>query len=297
LIVRLTLIDTSLKLIYNDTEYIIGIMMRYNLKASQKSFEAIDASREYYIDSNDLLNRYNDKCFGGFLVVKNVFSHEIIDSLRSQYFSMFDGDYTYDGKDWTHVKNLQSRHGVGSHPANIFVKSKPFCDFIQSDILKRLAAVLLNSEQSVLCPRAILRSFSHFSSRCTLAHRDGEYFRVKDNTKAITAWVPIGPADIQHGQLVYLKNSHKNIETISPLVKEDRTIASDLKSLENQLKTTWQLPNVSKGDVVFHCLNSVHASFDTNNMIPRLSCDLRFASSTEYLDPNWSTYWRGDDGL
>ena len=46
-----------------------------------------------------------------------------------------------------------------------------------------------------------------------------------------------------------------------------------------------------------HCLNTVHASFDTNNITPRLSCDLRFAPSTEYLDPRWSTHWRGDDGL
>ena len=271
--------------------------MSINLTASEKSFEVTVPPSQHYIESTDLLNRHNDECFEGFLVVKNVFPDEVIDSIRNQYFSMFDEDYTYDGKDWTHVKNLQSRHGVGSHPANIFVKSKPFCDFIQSDILKRLAAVLLNSEQSVLCPRAILRSFSHFSSRCTLAHRDREYFRVKDNTQAITAWVPIGPADIQHGQLVYLKNSHKNIETISALVKKDRTITSDLKNLADQLGTTWQLPTISKGDVVFHCLNAVHASFNTNNMIPRLSCDLRFASSNEHLDPKWSTYWRGDDGL
>ena len=142
--------------------------MLINLTASEKSFEVTVPSSQHYIESTDLLNRHKDECFEGFLVVKNVFSDEVIDSVRSQYFSMFDGDYTYDGKDWTHVKNLQSRHGVGLHPANIFVKSKPFYDFIQSDILKRLAAVLLNSEQSVLCPRVILRSFSHFSSRCTL---------------------------------------------------------------------------------------------------------------------------------
>jgi len=271
--------------------------MPYDLTASQKYFEAINPPSQYHIDSNDLLNRHDSECFGGFLVVKNVFSHEIIDSIRSQYFSMFENDYTHDGQDWIHVKNTKLRHGVGSHPANTFVKSKSFCEFIQSDILKKLAAVLLNSEQSVLCPRVILRSFSHFSSKCTLAHRDREYFHVKDNSKAITAWVPIGPADLYHGQLIYLKNSHRNVSTITALVKKDRTIASDLKSLADQLDTTWELPTISKGDIIFHCLDTVHASFDTNNTIPRLSCDLRFASSIEHLDPKWSTYWRGDDGL
>ena len=210
---------------------------------------------------------------------------------------MFEGDYEYAGSEWTHVKNSKLSHGIGSHPANIFVRSESFHNFIESSILKKLAAVLLHSDQSVLSPRVILRSFSHLSSRCTLAHRDRDYFRTPDNSKALTAWIPLGPADSHHGQLVYLKDSHKNISSITKLVKNDRTITSDLKGLADHLETTWYLPKISKGDIVFHCLNVVHASFDTNNIIPRLSCDLRFASSTEYLDPKWSNYWRGDDGL
>ena len=272
-------------------------MKQYNLKASGKSFEAIDVPSECYIEFDDLLTSKPLNSFGGILIVKNVFSHEIIDSLRSQYFSMFEGDYEYDGSEWTHVKNSKLSHGIGSHPANIFVRSESFHNFIESSILKKLAAVLLHSDQSVLSPRVILRSFSHLSSRCTLAHRDRDYFSTPDNSKALTAWIPLGPADSHHGQLVYLKDSHKNISSITKLVKDDRTITSDLKGLADHLETTWYLPKISKGDIVFHCLNVVHASFDTNNIIPRLSCDLRFASSTEYLDPKWSNYWRGDDGL
>ena len=272
-------------------------MKHYSLKASQKSFNAIDLPSECSIELDDLLSSKPINNFGGILVVKNVFSNEIIDSLRSQYFSMFEGDYEYDGNEWTHVNNSKLSHGIGSHPANIFVRSESFHNFIESSILKKLAAVLLHSDQSVLSPRVILRSFSHLSSRCTLAHRDMDYFRTSDNSKALTAWIPLGPADSHHGQLVYLKDSHKNISSITKLVKEDRTITSDLKGLADHLETTWYLPKISKGDIVFHCLNVVHASFDTNNMIPRLSCDLRFASSTEYLDPKWSNYWRGDDGL
>ena len=272
-------------------------MKQYNLKASGKSFEAIDVPSECYIELDDLLSSKPINNFGGILVVKNVFSNEIIDSLRSQYFSMFEGDYEYDGSEWTHVNNSKLSHGIGLHPANIFVRSESFHNFIESSTLKKLAAVLLHSDQSVLSPRVILRSFSHLSSRCTLAHRDMDYFRTSDNSKALTAWIPLGPADSHHGQLVYLKDSHKNISSITKLVKDDRTITSDLKDLADHLETTWYLPKISKGDIVFHCLNVVHASFDTNNMIPRLSCDLRFASSTEYLDPKWSNYWRGDDGL
>ena len=271
--------------------------MHYNLEASKKFFQAIDVPPEYYIELDDFLSKKYLNNFEGFLVIKNVFSHENIDSLRNRYFSMFGGDYVHDGNEWTHVKKSKLSHGVGLHPANIFVQSKPFCDFIESNILKKLSDILLHSDQSVLCPRAILRSFSHLSSRCTLAHRDRDYFSTTDNTKVVSVWIPLGPVDHHHGQLVYLKNSHKNISTITKLVKDDRIITSDLQDLADHLETTWYLPKISKGDVVFHCLNVVHASFDTNNMIPRLSCDLRFASSTEYLDPKWSNYWRGDDGL
>ena len=179
--------------------------MNYNLTASQKTFEAIDPPSEYYIELDDLLNgKYTNK-FEGFLVIKNVFSHEIIDSLREEYFSLFNGDYEYDGNEWTHVKKSKLSHGVGLHPSTAFVRSKSFHNFIELSILKELSSALLHSDESVLCPRAILRSFSHFSSRCTLAHRDVDYFSTPDDTKVVTTWIPLGPADDHHGQLIYLR--------------------------------------------------------------------------------------------
>ena len=257
--------------------------MNYNLTASQKTFEAIDPPSEYYIEVDDLLNGKYTNRFEGFLVIKNVFSHEIIDSLRKEYFSLFKGDYVHDGKEWTHVKRSKLSHGVGSHPSTIFVRSKSFRDFIESSILKKLSSALLHSDESVLCPRAILRSFSHFSSRCTLAHRDVVYFSTPDDTKVVTTWIPLGPADDHHGQLIYLKDSYKNVSTISKSVKDDRTISSDLKTLADRLESIWYMPTLSKGDIMVHCLNTVHAYFNTNNSIPWLSFDLRFAPSIEYL--------------
>ena len=103
-------------------------MIKYNLKASQKSFEAIDPPSKYYVELDDLLNGKYLNNVEGFLVVKNVFSHEIIDSLRNEYFSMFEGDYMYDGNEWIHVKRSKLSHGVGLHPSTIFVRSKSFCD-------------------------------------------------------------------------------------------------------------------------------------------------------------------------
>ena len=61
-------------------------MKQYNLKASGRSFEAIDVPSECYIEFDDLLTSKPLNSFGGILIVKNVFSHEIIDSLRESIF-------------------------------------------------------------------------------------------------------------------------------------------------------------------------------------------------------------------
>ena len=59
----------------------------------------------------------------------------------------------------------------------------------------------------------------------------------------------------------------------------------------------WYRPIIEIGDVIFHSLEIIHASFDSFSNIPRLSIDLRFAASEDDLDPRWSNEWRGDDGL
>ena len=48
-------------------------MIKYNLKSSQKSFDAIDPPSKYYVELDDLLNGKYLNNVEGFLVVKNVF--------------------------------------------------------------------------------------------------------------------------------------------------------------------------------------------------------------------------------
>ena len=66
---------------------------------------------------------------------------------------------------------------------------------------------------------------------------------------------------------------------------------------QKDLNLNWTRPIIKEGDAIFHSLEIVHASFDSNSDIPRLSIDLRFSSSNEDHDPRWSNSWRGDDGL
>ena len=49
--------------------------------------------------------------------------------------------------------------------------------------------------------------------------------------------------------------------------------------------------------MIFHSLEIIHASFDSNSILPRLSIDLRYSSSIKDEDPRWKNAWRGDDGL
>ena len=62
-------------------------MTKYNLKASQKSFEAIDPPSKYYVELDDLLNGKYLNNVEGFLVVKNVFSHDLYLKLQIHPFN------------------------------------------------------------------------------------------------------------------------------------------------------------------------------------------------------------------
>ena len=67
--------------------------------------------------------------------------------------------------------------------------------------------------------------------------------------------------------------------------------------MSNSLNLKWYRPIIEIGDVIFHSLEIVHASFDSNSIMPRLSIDLRYGASDFDLDSRWSDDWRGDDGL
>ena len=102
---------------------------------------------------------------------------------------------------------------------------------------------------------------------------------------------------VNNGQLIYLLDSHKREKEIDKLVNSERIISKDFNKLSKSLNLKWYRPLIEIGDVVFHSLEIIHASFDSYSNIPRLSIDLRFAASHADLDPRWSNSWRGDDGL
>ena len=277
-------------------------MKKFYLISSGNKFTAYEPSKNYYIDINNLLEKnedFQEKINqNGFIIIKNALSQKTLNKLRNKYFDLFPDNYKFKNKCWWQKDNPKGSHGYGNHPVKNYLKSKEFLEFVHSIKLKKIASILLGSEETVLSERILVRSFSKCSNFTTKAHKDSDYYVSPDLSKAITAWIPIGPADQDHGQLIYLENSHKLLfNDKSNLDKKNRIISSDLEKLAHETSSRWLIPKIEIGDILFHSLKTVHASFESTVNVPRLSCDIRFAASTKYLDPRWNYYWFGEDGL
>ena len=273
------------------------------LKASNNQFNCYASKNLNFITSKELISikdiqKVPNVSQLGFLVVKNVINKQLIKNAREIYFNLFDqGEYKRYQNDWIHLENHKDSHGCNNHPSLKFIKKKEFKKIINSDLINKISAKLLRTDNAILCPRMIVRSFSSISERCTFAHRDKEYFKSAIPKNIITCWIPLGIVGADTGQLIYLLESHKKEKEIDKLVKSERVISRDLNDLSNSLNLKWYRPIIEIGDVIFHSLEIVHASFDSNSIMPRLSIDLRYGASDFDLDSRWSGDWRGDDGL
>tara|TARA_Y100000589_G_scaffold329186_1_gene375065 strand:+ start:879 stop:1703 length:825 start_codon:yes stop_codon:yes gene_type:complete len=271
------------------------------LQASKEKFICYPSKEVNTISCKELLNEDLDiKSLNklGFLVVKNVIPKNKILNARNAYFGLFKkGEYQKDNDNWIHLKNHEHSHGCNNHPSKEFLKTNEFNDIVYSKKLFEISKKILKTENPKLSPRKIVRSFSRLSERCTYAHRDKEYFKSQNPHNVATCWIPLGPVGKLFGQLIYLLGSQFEESKIDNLVNSDKIISKDLGDLSKYLNLNWNRPIIEEGDVIFHSLEIVHASFDSNSNIPRLSIDLRFSASAEDHDPRWSNSWRGDDGL
>ena len=272
------------------------------LISSGLEFKAYKPSENYYADSKDILlneDKYKNKIIEqGFLVVQNVMDKQTVKTLRDKYYELFEEEYKKVNNEWYQIKEPKYSHGYDDHPVKNFIKSDDFLKFVNDPYLKKIVSILFGSSETVLSKRVLVRSFSSLSTFTTNAHKDKDYYVSSKPQEALTAWIPLGSVDKVVGQLVYLEKSH-NLKFIdkSKNPKKDRIISKNLSNLAKDKRCRWLIPDLNIGDVIFHCLDIVHASFDSKSLLPRLSCDLRFASAKDYLDHRWDNYWYGEDGL
>ena len=275
------------------------------LKASGIEFNCL-SSKEVNTISYDKLRtsksldnfKINNFSSLGFLVVKNVIPEDDIIFAREKYFSLFkNGEYIKKENNWIHLRNHEDDHGCNDHPSRSFLNTEEFRKVISSKKLIKISKIILNSNNASLCPRMIVRSFSHLSKVCSPAHRDKEYFISPNPNNVATCWIPLGSVGANNGQIIYLLDSHKEESYFNKIVKTKKVISSNLEKLSKSTGLQWYRPILEKGDVLFHSLQIVHAAFDSSSDLPRLSIDLRFSSTVNEHDPRWSNSWRGDDGL
>ena len=271
------------------------------LKSSGIEFDASERKSECHVDFKNLPN-IDMSIFDnyGFCVIRDVLSSNEINKIRDNYYSAFNPENYYKkGNKWFHLSECNDSHGKGNHPAREFVKSKEFLAFISQSKLVRVAEAFIKAKKPFMFPRAIIRSFSKISTRCTYAHRDFEYINVNDPNQVISMWLPLGPADHLHGQLVYLEESHEN--PVSQVIKKElqskKVLGKDLGKISLKLGKKWIIPKVNIGDIVVHNLLTLHASFDSKSIVPRLSTDIRFSVNRDNADFRWMNHWSGDDGF
>ena len=188
------------------------------LKASKNKFNCLFGKDLNNISCKDLI--YNDNlldktCLSdlGFLVVKNVLDKKVIKSARDAYFNLFEqGEYTFLNDDWIHLENHKDSHGCKKHPSITFLKKIEFLDIVNSTLIKKISKKLLNSENTIMSPRMIVRSFSRLSERCTYAHRDKEYFNSFRPKKVITCWIPLGLVGSNNGQFNLQENLNESFK-------------------------------------------------------------------------------------
>jgi hypothetical protein len=269
-----------------------------NLSISKYNIVASSAPAEHYITTtHQRADELLDKL--GFLIVRNAVKFSVLAGFAESYFSLFD-PLTY-----TRISDVQWRqncaypidHGIAGHPANNFVRSQDFVDFLRQTDLYSLISALFPSSPFPL-PRVILRCFSNYSSRSTMPHRDREYLRPSQPQlhKGLTVWLSLTPVDVSTGQLVYLPLSSKAYADCDKHASPGRPLS--IENIPDLTEETWLVPRLEYGDLLIHNLDIIHSSFTPKSRdFLRLSLDLRFVNNLAYSDHRWLAQWSGDDAF
>jgi hypothetical protein len=180
---------------------------------------------------------------------------------------------------------------------------------IQINFYHKTTAQEFFGEEPFLYNRKILRYNLPGEKQSTAVHIDRTFLR-DASPNLVSAWIPLGPATVEMGSLMYLENSHKDgvdmenewakvnsslppNEQINPYnvnMGEGGAIGKDAFSIAEKYDSRWLVADYEPGDVVLHTPYLIHSA--CQNQDPekriRLSTDLRYqpkryVSVTAYL--------------
>lgn len=244
----------------------------------------------------------------GYVLFRQALPRETVLDVRQAYFELFPADLVQSGDRRSGLFSGRApsgvpKHGVAGHPAHAFVRSDVFNRFADHPTLRRIAETLLEGPAERIM-RTPLRHFMKGQSVASRAHVDRTYIQGEPND-VLTLWVPLGDCPVDAGGLTYLEGSHHDVslEQISrdaaptDRPNDRRPLTHDLKWMSDVTKRRWLVADYRAGDVVAHTPGIVHASFDPESDLMRLSTDIRFIRAGVPCDPRWRQHWSADDGF
>ncbi len=243
----------------------------------------------------------------GYVLLRNALPAQSVWDVREAYLKRFDpGTYKngdarrgeFSGK----LPTGLPMHGTKGHPAYEFVRSEIFRAFAQIPALHVLAETFFDGAASLI-RRTPLRHFYPGRQVASRAHLDRTYIGGVE-ADVVTAWVPLGDCPIRAGALLYLDESHRDVDleqTVREKAPKDRAndarpLSHDLKWISDATGKRWLTTDYKAGDIVIHSPAIVHASTDAQIDLMRLSTDIRFQRAGSPSDARWDNDWSADDG-
>lgn len=177
-----------------------------------------------------------------------------------------------------------------------FAKREDFLEFCKQPALTEFLTKFFD-EEPFLYTRKIIRYNLPGEDHSTAVHIDRTFLR--DATpNLVSVWIPLGPATVEMGSLMYLEESHtigvdmedewtevnrdlSPDEKINPYnvnMGEGGAIGKDAPGIAEKYNRRWLVADYEPGDVVLHTPFLIHSA--CQNQDPekriRLSTDLRF---------------------
>jgi len=190
-----------------------------------------------------------------------------------------------------------------------------------SDLAKQsrpLQELLYGQRTTILYERLFGEAVRHFDytwlravspGRGTKPHMDSVFMN-RGTPRLLTAWVPLGDINTVLGGLAILEGSHRlediknnygsrDVDTFcknrpdagkyarQETMTWDGALSSDPVSLREQLGLRWLTNDYRAGDLLTFSMHTAHIGLDNNADYLRLSCDIRYQSANEPVDPRW----------
>lgn len=138
--------------------------------------------------------------------------------------------------------------------------------------------------------------------RCTPAHIDW-VFMSRGTRNLYTSWIPIGDVPSQHGGLMILEGSHKevihdkyahvDVDRDTHIEKPLRCglLSKDPVEVQRHYGGRWLTSDFQLGDVLVFSTFTIHCSLDNNSSgregTIRISCDTSYQLAAEPVDERW----------